>query len=978
MSRISILRQILIATAIAAVLTPASRAQQLPNTGQQITPLAPREARFQALNPGLSDNPSYTAGQAVTSVVSPDGKTLLVLTSGYNLVKFPSGANEGALNAADSTQFVFVFDISKYLPVQKQVIQILNTYNGIVFDPSGTAFYVGGGVNDNVHAYALVAGVWAEQAGSPIALGHVVNPLTDGSGVGLEVMSQAAGVAITQDGTKLVVANYYNDSISILTKQSGSWAVNSELDLRPGKENSANAGVPGGEYPLWVVIKGNQTAYVSSIRDREIDVVDIANTPAIMTRIKVPGEPIKMVLNASQSTLYVAQDVTDSVGVIDTSANTLVDSIDVTAPAGLLSEWRADFKGSNTNSVTLSPDGKLLYVTNGWMNNVAVVQLSSAPKQSRVIGLIPTGWYPNSVSFSSDGKYTYVLNGKSPTGPNPGYCHGGVIASLPADQCSASNEYDLQLVKAGFQIFPTPSASELPGLTRQVAANNHFQYQVSPEDAEKLAFLHQKIHHIIYIIKENRTYDQILGDLEVGDGDPNLTEFGAATTPNFHNFASNFVTLDNFYDTSEVSMDGWPWSTAAHATDVVERQVTVEYAGRGLSYDSEGTNRNVNIGIPTLAGRLAANPLSPDDPDVLPGTTNTAAPDAADGEQGAGFLWNGALKARLSIRNYGFFIDEARYNLPAPYTALSIPELPDPTSTTPPTQVSYATSPALAPYTDIYFRGFDLTFPDYYRFTEWQRDFDAKYATGGLANLTLMRIMHDHTGNFSIAIDGINTPELDVADNDYAVGLVADKIAHGIYKNDTLIFVIEDDAQDGGDHVDAHRSTAFVIGPYVKQHAVVSNSYTTLSMFRTMEDILGIRHSNLNDALAVPMTDVFDMSQRNWTYKAVPSLLLYNTTLPLPPLPASVKFIPRPTHDAAYWAAVTQGMDFSGEDRVDGAKYNRILWQGLKGSKPYPATPSGLDLRANRAQLLALYRANSQQVPVQSSHALAAGTGGGQ
>jgi DNA-binding beta-propeller fold protein YncE len=964
-------RQVLITTAIAAVLTPALRGQQLPNTGQSITPLAPSGARFKPLNPGLNDNPLYTAGQAVTGVVSPDGKTLLVLTSGYNLVKFSSGANEGSLNAADSTQFVFIYDISQYLPVQKQVIQIPNAYQGIAFDPSGTAFYVPGGVNDNLHVYALTAGVWAEQTGSPIALGH------SGAGVGLAVEPQAAGVAITQDGTKLVVTNYYNDSISILTKSEAGWAVNSELDLRPGKENPEDSGVPGGEYPLWVVIKGNQTAYVSSIRDREIDVVDISNTPAVIGRISVPGEPNKMVLNASQSRLYVAQDLTDSVAVIDTGSDLLVDDISVTAPDGLLSDRRANFKGSNTNSVTLSRDQKLLYVTNGWMNDVAVVQLGWVPKQSQVIGLIPTGWYPNSVSFSNDGKYTYVLNGKSPTGPNPGYCHGGVLNSLPAVQCAASNEYDLQLIKAGFQSFPTPSASELQGLTQQVAANNHFQHHVSDEDADKLAFLHQKIHHIIYIIKENRTYDQILGDLEVGNGDPSLTEFGEATTPNFHNFALNFVALDNFYDTSEVSMDGWPWSTSAHATDVVEKQVTVEYAGRGLSYDSEGTNRNVNIGYPTLAARLVANPLSPNDPDVLPGPVNTAAPDGPGGEQGAGFLWDAALRAGLSIRNYGFFIDQARYNLTSPCTYPCIPELTDPTSTTPPTQVAYPTSPVLAPYTDPYFRGFDMTFPDYYRFTEWQRDFNANYANGGLPNLTLLRIPHDHTGNFAIALDGIDTPELDEADNDYAVGLVAQTIANSMYKNDTLIFVIEDDAQDGGDHVDAHRSTAYIIGPYVKHNAVISTSYTTLSMYRTMEDILGIRHSNLNDALAIPMTDVFDKKQKDWTYQAVPSLLLYNTTLPLPPLPASAQRIPRPTHDAAYWAAVTKGMDFSVEDHVDGAQFNRILWQGLMGSKPYPATPSGLDLRPNRAQLLARYRTNSEEVLAQPSQKLADGTGGG-
>ena len=655
-----------------------------------------------------------------------------------------------------------------------------------------------------------------------------------------------------------------------------------------------------------------------------------------------------MVLNASQSKLFVAQDLTDSVGVIDTGSNTLVDNIDVTAPAGLLSGWRSHFKGSNTNSVTLSRDETQLYVTNGWMNNVAVVQLGSAPGESTVIGLIPTGWYPNSVSFSSDGKFTYVLNGKSPTGPNPGYCHG--ITSAGSTPCSASNEYDLQLIKAGFQSFPTPRASELAGLTRQVAANNHFQRRISDEEAEKLAFLHEKIHHVIYIIKENRTYDQILGDLDVGNGDPSITEFGEATTPNFHKIARQFTDLDNFYDTSEVSMDGWPWSTSAHAPDVVERQTTVEYAGRGLSNDSEGNNRNVNVSYPTLAARLAADPLSPDDPDVLPGTTDTAAADGPDGEQGAGFLWNGALKAGLSLRNYGFFIDLDRYNLGAPYTALSIPELTDPSSTIPPTQVAYSTSVALRPYTDPYFRGFDQSFPDYYRFKEWERELDTNYANGGLPQLTLPRLPHDHTGNYSIAIDGVNTPELDEADNDYAVGLVAEKVAHSRYKDDTLIFVIEDDAQDGGDHVDAHRSTAYIIGPYVKHHAVVSASYNTLSMYRTMEDILGIKYSNLNDALAVPMTDVFDKNEKDWTYKAVPSLLLYNTTLPLPPMPASVKNIPHPTHDAAYWAAATKGMDFSKEDLVDGAQFNRILWQGLMGLKPYPATPSGLDLRANRAE----------------------------
>ena len=940
------------ALAFAFALSLGSQAQQsIPNSGQQITPTAPTGATFVSLNPGFADHPQYLAGQAVTTVVSPDGKTLLVLTSGYNLLHDSSGH----VIPADSTQFVFIYDISQYKPVQKQVIQIPNTYSGMVFDPSGTSFYVSGGVDDNVHAYSLGQdGQWIEAAGSPIALGH------SGIGVGLSVRPQAAGIAITKDGSKLVVANYYNDSISVLTKSQTGWTVASELDLRPGKEDPRNSGVPGGEYPLWVAIKGDDTAYISSVRDREIVVVNFASQPRVVARIRLPGQPNRMVLNATESTLYVAQDNTDSVGVIDTTSNQLTDNIAVTAPSELLSGTKSNLKGNDTNSVTLSRDEKLLYVTNGWMNDVAVIQLSSTPRQSKVIGLIPTGWYPNSISFSADGKFTYVVNGKSPTGPNPGHCRG--LALDEKGKCRGTNQYNLQLIKAGLQTFPAPTADALQALTQQVATNNNFKVTLSPADSAKLAFLRRHIKHVIYIIKENRTYDQVLGDLEVGNGDPKLTEFPQATTPNFHLLARNFVTLDNFYDTSEVSFDGWSWSTSARSPDLVEKEVTINYAGRGTSYDTEGTNRDINVGYGTLAERKKANPATPDDPDDLPGTANAAAPDAPDGENGTGYLWNAALRAHRSIRNYGFFIDLARYD--AAHSQYKIPLLLDPASTK--TQVAYPANAALAPFTDIYFRSFDNAFPDYYRFKEWAREFDTKFAKRGLPRLSLVRFMHDHTGDFSEAILGVNTPELQVADNDYAVGLLAEKIARSRYKNNTLIFVIEDDSQDGGDHVDSHRSIAFVIGPYVKQKAVISTPYTTLSMLRTIEEVLGLGNLSLSDSSASPMADAFDKKQKRWTYDAVASALLYNTQLPLPPRPNGE--MPRPTHDAAYWAAATKGMDFSVEDRLDPLVFNQVLWQGLMGSKPYPATSSGADLRLNREQLLEQYRTKEEESPQDTDH----------
>jgi len=946
------IRQTATVAFMASAFTAFLQGQQaIPNSGQQLTPTAPTGATFVPLNPGFADHPQYLAGQAVTSVVSSDGKTLLVLTSGYNMLHDSCGHGI----PAESTQFVFIYDISQNKPLQKQVIQIPNTYSGIVFDPSGTAFYVSGGVNDDVHIYSLGPNdLWAEQQGSPLALGH------HGAGVGLSVKPQAAGIAITKDGSKLVVANYYNDSISVLTKSQSGWRVASELDLRPGKEDPRNSGVPGGEYPLWVAIKGDDTAYISSIRDREIVVVNFTAQPKVVARIRVPGQPNRMVLNASQSTLYVGQDNTDSVAVIDARSNQLVENIAVTAPSGLLSDRKSNLKGNDTNSVTLSHDEKLLYVTNGWMNDVAVIQLSSTPKQSKVIGLIPTGWYPNSISFSADGKFTYVVNGKSPTGPNPGSCLGLTLEKR--SNCRAANQYNLQLIKAGLQSFPTPTPDALQALTQQVATNNNFKITLSAADSAKLAFLRRHIKHVIYIIKENRTYDQVLGDLEVGNGDPNLTEFPEASTPNFHRLARNFVALDNFYDTSEVSFDGWSWSTAARSPDLVEKEVTINYAGRGTSYDTEGTNRDINVGYGTLAERRNANPATPDDPDDLPGIANAAAPDAPDGENGAGYLWNAALRHHRSIRNYGFFIDLARYDVA--HSQYKIPLLLDPASTK--TQVAYPANTALAPFTDIYFRSFDNAFPDYYRFKEWAREFDTKFAKRGLPRLSLVRFMHDHTGDFSDAILGVNTPELQVADNDYAVGLLAEKIAHSRYKNNTLIFVIEDDSQDGGDHVDSHRSVAFVIGPYVKQKAVVSASYTTLSMLRTIEEILGIGNLSLSDSSANLMVDVFDKKQKRWTYDAVPSALLYNTQLPLPPRPKAE--LPHPTHDAAYWAAATKGMDFSVEDRLDPLVFNQLLWQGLMGSKPYPATSSGLDLRVNRDQLLEQYRTSREESPQDIDH----------
>ncbi len=980
------------ATPTATALPPGT--QFLPNVNQNITPLEPKGSQFVPLNPDLPDNPTWLAGQAVTSVVSPDKKTMLVLTSGYNRVFTTTDVPDAYgsyFNWPDSKEYVFVYDISTNTPVKKQVLPIPNTYHGIVFDPSGKAFYVSSGMGDfpfdstgsmnpaksagdNVHIFTLNAANGTWQHAAELALGH-----TAGLGLDVEpptgeqipvnqrvsVSPCAAGVDISNDGKTLVVANYFNDSITVFTGGLGNWSKGTELDLRPGKSDPTQAGIPGGEYPFWVAVKGsgsNAIAFVSSIRDREIVVVNLAGKPAVTARIPVKGQPNKMTLNASESLLYVVEDQSDRVDVIDAAKHVILESIPVIAHQEVLPAALAQYKGANPNSVTLTRDERWLYVTLGNLNAVAVVALSGTNSGDQVMGFIPTGLYPNSVSLSGDGEWMYVINGKSPTGPNPDFYYS--YGPPTHKNGNASNQYNPQLVKAGLQSFPIPDAAQLASLTTQVAVNNRFSYTDSANDAAVMAAVRKGIKHVIYIIKENRTYDQILGDLETGNGDPALAEFGEPLTPNQHNLARTFVTLDNFYASAEVSYDGWAWSTTAQAQGVVESQYPIAYAGRGLALDQGGTNRNVNVALPNaVAGqdpdtitRQKANPLTSDDPDVLPGQTDVSAPDGPDNEINTGFLWDSVLRANLTVRSYGFSVDGTRYSFPQS-SSYSLSLAHDPASTN--TIVAYPMNASLAPYTDPYFRGWDPTYPDYFRYTEWEREFDTIYANGAkdLPALSLVRLMNDHTGNFATAIDGVNTPEAQQADNDYAVGLLVEKISKSKYANDTLIFIVEDDSQDGPDHVDSHRTIALVAGAYVKQGALVSSSYNTVNLVRTIEEVLGLPPMNLNDALARPMADIFNTTPSPWSFTAVPAAILYTTELPLPPK-ATGLVVPKSTHDAAYWARVTTGVDFSSEDKMDFASYNRILWEGLMGDTPYPSGPTGLDMRENRTEFLASYQAS--------------------
>jgi DNA-binding beta-propeller fold protein YncE len=256
----------------------------------------------------------------------------------------------------------------------------------------------------------------------------------------------------------------------------------------------------------------------------------------------------------------------------------------------------------------------------------------------------------------------------------------------------------------------------------------------------------------------------------------------------------------------------------------------------------------------------------------------------------------------------------------------------------------------LASRSDSFFRGFDQKLADYWRVREWQREYDQQEASGMLPQLTLLRLSHDHFGDFDKAIDGVNTVETQMADNDFSLGLVVERIAHSKAADSTLIFIIEDDAQNGADHVDARRSMAFVVGPYVRQGALVSTRYTTINVLRTIESALGLKPLGLNDALAMPMADLFDPAQTQWTYRAEAADILRRTQLPIP----ADRFAPKneradacPARSAEFWAAAMKGQDFSSEDRLDSAAFNRALWSGL-GSGAEPVVRDGRDLRWSR------------------------------
>lgn len=917
----------------AAIAQPP--AQILP-TGQSITPSATPGARYTPLVARMASNPPIVVDGAAAIAVSPDKREMLVLTSGYNRYNGP----DGKLVERQSTQYVFRYLIGSRGARLLQTLQVPNSFGGIAWKNDGRGFLVGGGVDDAVYVFARHGNSF-ERAGK-IALGH-------SAGLGAGVKPQAAGVAVSPDGRQALVANYYNDSVNLIDLDR--LAVVAEQDLRPGKVDRSMAGTPGGEFPFAVAWSDPGHAWVSAPRDRQLVELAIAGSAVRVTRrVKTIGEPTALFVDRSGRRLIATEDNADRIAIVGLDTGMLVSEPRLQMPTALAASPIG--KGLNPNGLAMLPDRRLL-VTLGGINAVAVLDADGG--ENPVHGLIPTGWYPTAVATNADGRRIFVVNRKSPPGPNQLGCPPELATyRRQPSACGSANQYIYQLEKAGLLDLPMPGERALGSTTLQVAANIGLPGAADRAAAEaRMTEIRRRVKHVIFIIKENRTYDQVLGDLDIGNGDPHLAILGRVLSPNHHRLARDFVTLDNFYDSGEVSATGWAWSTAARATDLTEKTTPVNYADRGLAYESEEADRFVYTQQSPVE-RYATNPKLSRDPDLLPGPALLTAPDPEDDDRpNQGFIWNAALRAGISVRNYGF-ADASIYDDGVPG---AVPVVREPFKEQ--RRIYTPGDRLLAPFSDPYFRGFDQKLADYWRVMEWQREYGLQEAAGTLPQLTLLRISHDHFGDFDQALDGVNTVETQMADNDYALGLIAERVASGKAADSTLIFVIEDDAQNGADHVDARRSLALVVGPYVRHGALISTRYTTLNVLRTIEAILGLSPLGLNDALAMPMAELFDPTDPRWSYRAEAADVLHTTQLPIPP----ERFGSRPRSSGSscaglspqYWAAAMRGQDFGAEDKLNTDAFNSALWQGL-GSGPEPHVRDGSNLRDDRvAKLMAAH-----------------------
>jgi YVTN family beta-propeller protein len=937
------------------------------------------------------------------------GRYLIAVNSGYG-IQFTGGGNKGQqslgvidLNASGGA--VVVQNV--YFP-SPQSVNVGVTFAPTADNDGAFPLYVSGGFENKIWIFKfLPKSATPITPASPGPSTTVDAPFIDVTGFANAANSPRynsnhppvypTGLALGPDGNTLFVANNLGDSLGIVSDLRGERRLE-RIDLRH-QDNLARQ-----VYPYGAVVKSTlltprpgegmrlpqaEKVYVSCWNDSSVAVVNLNTSARRVAFINVGRHPTKLLLNSDETRLFVANSNDDSVSVIDTRSDKEIERISV--------------RLSESTPIGNSPEGLALdrdqlYVANSHTNSVAIVDLSAQvlgsaksgsssdedgdereKGRSKVRGFIPTGQYPSAVAIARN--TIFVGNGKGTGLENSSVVvnNSGRVPNTPNDRFPAGSgrgggqggQYSASIVVGNLSAIPAPEDSALARYTQQVMRNNGLLGQ--PQT--RLFPGRSPIKHVIYLIKENRTYDQLFGDVEKsGDGtkadsDPSLAIFGSSAasarpdgtrqniTPNHHALALRFGLFDRFFVNSEASPDGHNWSTASFSSDYVDKSFRWNYSSRGRGYDYEGFNRLPNYeplrGSPSLFGpNVNAEEIADYMRRFVPylhGSRDVAEPQTL-------YLWDAAARAGLTYRNYGEFVatlSEADVKAIKDNRSKPYPDLTKNVS-------AFATKKSLEGHFNDDYRNFDMDTPDSmtigsYRAAKesagatsaiikdahsdqrfrgnsrigvWLAEFQTLAAerTAGtsdrLPHLSIVRLPNDHTEGLAARKP---TPQFFVADNDYAVGLLVEAVSNSVYWKDTAIILVEDDAQDGPDHVDAHRSVALVISAYNRPGALIHEFHSTVSLIRTVEILLGIPPMNQLDATAAPM-NIFRTEADLRPYRALlPDVALDNLTNP-PPRDAT----------AAYWMRRTEQQDLTHADMADPFVLNQIIWYSVRADSPMP------------------------------------------
>ena len=756
------------------------------------------------------------------------------------IVPHPGGRYVVSLLSGWREQGIQSFDRATARVVQ--TVRLPAAFLGVTFNRAGDTLYVSGGVRDVIYEFGWQNG----QA-------TLIDSISLGGNARRRGQRYPAGIALSPDGRTLFVAENLSDSLAVIDVAS----------------HRVRQRLPLGRYPYAVVATRAGDVFVSAWGDSKVFAfrADAAGALASARELSAGRHPSALLLDRNQSRLFVASASTDRVTVLDVRTGAKIAELADPPPAG-------PHEGSTPNALALSPDGRRLFVAEADNNAVAVFDLGTRTRgaesgraRDTLAGRIPVDWYPT--ALLSLGDTLLVVSGKGRhTSPNP----DGPTPYRPAKD--GTHAYTLGQLN-GSLMSVSESALEpasLAAFTRRVAAANGWN------KGTRARATYPPFEHVIYVIKENRTYDEVLGDLPQGDGDSSLVLFARTNTPNHHALAERFGIFDRFFVNAEVSADGHNWSMGAYATDYVEKTDASNYSKRGRTYDYEGANRGV-------------------------------VPDDDVSEPANGYLWTLAQRAGISFRNYGEFVSREKGSSTPRYVG---------------------NKPFLAAHTNNEYPGFDLDIPDQHRIDVWLRDFQRDVRGGTLPQLTVLRLPNDHTAALKA---GALTPRSLVADNDLAFGRMIEALSSSPVWRNTVVFVLEDDAQNGPDHVDSHRSELFVISAY-NAPGVHHRFANTTDVVATMAEILHLGSLSQFDYYGRPLSDIFAAQPNLATYKVInPSVSLTDRNpWSGPGVSGSAK------------------LDLSSEDRADEDLFNKVLWKALKGDAPYPGSHRASVLELSRAQ----------------------------